>query len=534
MSLRNLILSLAYICVGVAIGVMAMQPAWFDWLYGNLHYLLAAIILGAMVLALTGALAYLVLKWWIKRKLDIEGDLTGEQVVIGLADKLTNRDAIDSPTAQERVNSLMVNLGLYYVRSVAIQRYFLVIGGTFTALIGMATVFLLYEQNKKLDVQTEQIKLQSQANAVASLLMEGTRRAALSAEQTALFADIRAEAKAIRENDGGKVIRKCEVSPLEELPRHLRSCWREVELPEKRRIELVHVSEDLLQRIRAYSLRATPYPIATKRANRTDEIDVKKPLDEQFTFPELSPERGQLLQTLVLNRVDVYGIVFEDADLNSLDLSRAYLSGAKLRGAKLSAADLRWANLSWADVSVADISRAKLDGARLFEANIAGASLVGASLENANLSGAILFRTDLSEARLYRADLSDARLNWTNLRKASLISSNLTDALLFNADLSEAKFIGAGLRRANLENIMGLPNINDGRKQALDVWLRSLLDLSIGLNDAKLPKGLTVSCSSQTEVGILGDFCMDKYGWTITYVDQPEFAPKAGGAPTGN
>lgn len=187
-----------------------MQRSWLDWLYAHLHYLLAAIILGAIALALLGALAYLALKWWIRHKLGIQGDLTGEQVVIGLADKLTNRDDMNSPTAQDRMHSLMVNLGLYYVRSVAMQRYFLVIGGTFTALIGIATVFLLNEQNKKLDVQTEQIRLQSQANTVASLLMEGTRRAALSAEQTALFADIRAEATAMRENNDSKANRACE------------------------------------------------------------------------------------------------------------------------------------------------------------------------------------------------------------------------------------------------------------------------------------------------------------------------------------
>jgi hypothetical protein len=289
MNLRILLSSVACVLAGVAIGITAMQRSWLDWLYAHLHYVLAAVILVSIALALLGALAYLVLKWWIKRKLDIEGDLTGEQVVIGLADKLTNRDDLDSPTAQDRVHSLMVNLGLYYVRSVAMQRYFLVIGGTFTALIGMATVFLLNEQNKKLDVQTEQIRLQSQANTVASLLMEGTRRAALSAEQTALFADIRAEAIALRANDEGKASRTCEKvnenAPIftRVFSTEFRSCWREVELPIGRKIELVHLSDELIQRVTP----CEPPPIRSrlKRRKRPSQSTSTRNLKNSSNFP---------------------------------------------------------------------------------------------------------------------------------------------------------------------------------------------------------------------------------------------------------
>jgi hypothetical protein len=190
MNLRPFLFAFACICVGLALGIAAMQQAWFDWVYDHLPMLLAGLVLITLVLGLAGVLGYFILIWWIKHKLNIKGELTGEQVVVGLADRLTNRESIESPDAQERIHSLMVNLGLYYVRSVAMQRYFLIIGGVFTTLIGMATVFLLYEQNKKLDIQTRQIEIQSQANTVASLLMEGTRRAALASEQTELLSDI--------------------------------------------------------------------------------------------------------------------------------------------------------------------------------------------------------------------------------------------------------------------------------------------------------------------------------------------------------
>lgn len=475
MNFRVWLSSVACVLAGVAIGITAMQRSWLDWLYAHLHYLLAAIILGAIALALLGALAYLALKWWIRHKLDIQGDLTGEQVVIGLADKLTNRDDMNSPTAQDRMHSLMVNLGLYYVRSVAMQRYFLVIGGTFTALIGMATVFLLNEQNKKLDVQTEQIRLQSQANTVASLLMEGTRRAALSAEQTALFADIRAEATAMRENNDSKANRACEkVNENAHLfnrafSTQFRSCWREVELPFGRKIELAHLSNDLIQRVRAYALRATPYPIAMRKAEKTEPINLNKKLDEQFEFPELSSERGQLLQTLTINRIDVGAIRFASADLKGIDLSQTYLRGVNLG-----------------------------------EANLRGADLGGADLSGADLSGA-----DLTRANLRRADLDGVQLSGANLHLADLTWTKLSD-------------------------IRGLPRTNEGRRQALDNWLHLLLASARGLDRTHLPKGFAASCSSKMTGPIFGRACNAEGGWTITYVDQPEFAPKVDGRPAKN
>ncbi len=508
MNFRVLVLILACIGIGIAIGMVAMQREWLDWIVEHLPFLLAVIILSAFVLALAGWLAYLILRWWIRHKLGIKGDLNGEEIVVGLADKLTNRNELQAPDVQDRLHSLVVNLGLYYVRSVAMQRYFLLIGGTFTVLIGMATVFLLYEQNRKLDIQTEQIRIQSQANTVASLLMEGTRRAALSAEQTALFADIRTEAAAIRMDDAGKAERKCPDSERA-------YCWREVELPDKTKIELVHLSDDLFQRVRAYALRASPYPIANRKPGSTDRIDITKPLEGQFYFPELSPERGQLLQTLALNKVDVEGITFHGADLKSLDLSRA---------------DLREANLR----------EANLAEANLFGANLIGANLTGAILTGANLTEATLFRADLREANLEGADLRVAYLSEADLSEADLTKANFTGADLTKADLTLASFTGvvlveADLTGANLIEASFLPLTNDGRREALDIWRDELPVLSRGLDKANLPKGFTASCTVPVEVdesGIRGNSCPAEGGWTITYNDQPEFAPQPGEAAT--
>jgi uncharacterized protein YjbI with pentapeptide repeats len=282
----------------------------------------------------------------------------------------------------------------------------------------------------------------------------------------------------------------------------------------------VHLSDDLLQRVRAYALRTTPYPIATKTTSK--DIDIKTPLDEQFEFPELSHERGQLLQALVLNKIDPNTITFRRASLEGLDLSRAYM--ASIRGFPF---DLKEANLARADLFLANLTGAELigaelTGAKLFGANLSEAKLFRADFTEANLTGAILKQADLTEANLDGADLTMADLTGANFNRASLTGAQLKGAIL-----TGASFTDANLSRANLEYILGQLKTNDGRTIPQDAWLRSHMYLSKGLDKANLPKGIKVSCSVPVTVDVLfGNSCSAVSGWTITYEDQPRFEDK--------
>ena len=148
-----------------------------------------------------------------------------------------------------------------------------------------------------------------------------------------------------------------------------------------------------------------------------------------------SPERGQLLQALILMHID--SRAFARIKRNTL------FSGADLRGSNLKGVDL---------------SGIHLRGANLQDADLSGANLTGAELGEAKLWGACLNQANLSHADLQRADLRWAQLNEATLPSANLNGANLTNAQLSKADLHEATFQwaqvgGALFHEANLTGV---------------------------------------------------------------------------------
>jgi len=90
-----------------------------------------------------------------------------------------------------------------------------------------------------------------------------------------------------------------------------------------------------------------------------------------------------------------------DPDMqNRLDLFMLHLEGANLRDATLRGANLRRARLSGTVLTGADLIGATLSGANLFGAILHDAALRGADLSDANLSFATLSRATLTRATL--------------------------------------------------------------------------------------------------------------------------------------
>ncbi len=160
---------------------------------------------------------------------------------------------------------------------------------------------------------------------------------------------------------------------------------------------------------------------------------------------EISPERGQLLLSIVASQIDNSSVrrIFQAADFTYSDLQGAVLSGeylseidltaSNLSGAVLDETDLSRANLSLADLSEAVFTRAKLRGARLRQTILQNAHFESADLREANcyaalmrgakLNGADLQKTHFSQADLVHADLSGALLHQTSLQGALLDST---------------------------------------------------------------------------------------------------------------
>ena len=144
---------------------------------------------------------------------------------------------------------------------------------------------------------------------------------------------------------------------------------------------------------------------------------------------ELSPERGQLLISLINSQIDNRSLsrIFQFADF-----SAAELSGAVLSREYLGRINLREANLSGADLSACDLNQADLNKADLGGAILADANLQKANLSDTDLREAVLGNTDLRGATLYGADLRDIDLSALDLRgtyieKAKLDSASVPD-----------------------------------------------------------------------------------------------------------
>jgi len=198
-----------------------------------------------------------------------------------------------------------------------------------------------------------------------------------------------------------------------------------------------------------------------------------------------SPERGQLLQALVLLNIDsgsfaqikgktgFAGADLRGADLKGLDLSginlkeanlkNADLSGSNLKGANLGAANLWGANLNQANLSNTDLKRADLSWAQLNEASLILANLNGAKLTNAQLR-----KADLTGASFQWAQSGGALFNEANLTNVNFTGSNLTKVNLSQADLS-----GADLRKINLSEAV-LVGVRLEKALADEKWLEKL------------------------------------------------------------
>ncbi len=138
-------------------------------------------------------------------------------------------------------------------------------------------------------------------------------------------------------------------------------------------------------------------------------------------------------------------LVLDGVDLGGVILSGSRLSGASLRGAILDNALLVGADLRGADLAGASLRSAHLSGADLTRADLSFCDLRGASLLTAELTCAVATGADMREALLHSATLSGAMLRGADLRWARLNGSRL-----LNTDLRGARFGGARLTLADL------------------------------------------------------------------------------------
>ena len=268
--------------------------------------------------------------------------------------------------------------------------------------LALIPIWLLWQQNKKIDLQNDRINIQNN-------LLEADRRSSLIVMMSNILDRVDDE------------IQNKQLE-FEELNTH----------PDSMQFPL---SKPLINRIVALSRAFQPY---------------QKLQGDTLSHKLISPERGQLFISLMENQLDSftqntivqkgnfdYAIIGEinlnhanlhGANLHETDLRGAILHDAILRGADLRGANLEVANLEGADLSGADFIKVNFGGADLDGAHLNGTHLDGAHFDYADLSGADLSGAFLGLAELPMADLSGADLSGTDLRRAYLRGTNLSRA----------------------------------------------------------------------------------------------------------
>ncbi|MDQ8184081.1 pentapeptide repeat-containing protein [Pelagicoccus sp. SDUM812002] len=293
----------------------------------------------------------------------------------------------------------------------------MVTGGiAITAIIGLVIAWqandLLAHQNDTLDAekvlletQNERLAIQNQLLSDQNVLAESARRSSLVFELTSILDEIDEELDAANIQVDAVVTRN--------LGQDAGSGELEGKRPRRRDEEhppLYRLSDRLTGRIVALSRSLRPYRFLGD--------------DGKLLLSPLSPERGQLLISLVDSGIDMEeinhsAVTFVQSDLRSANLSQYDFTHITLEGS----------NLSEANLGAAVFHYARMDGAVLDGAKLGSSKLNWSSWKNASFAGAKLQGADLEEIDLENADLSGADLgyieNWQSIR--SLKGTRITD-----------------------------------------------------------------------------------------------------------
>ena len=308
----------------------------------------------------------------------------------------TNSWKREFPAAKENFNALFTKIFAWYSWMNFRRWILLVFQMLFVGFGGLLGTMLLYNQNKLLTQQNLLLQSQNYRLDQQTYLQEADRRSSL----IFLMGNL-----------------------LDAMDRELKS---DVGQPGVR-----DLSPQIIGRVVALSKSLRPY-----RYLESDSLVAR----------ELSPERGQLLLSIVNSEIDNSSLhrIFRFSDFSFADLKGAVLSGEYLSGINLSRADLANATLD-----ETDLSRADLSGADLSESVLARANLREARFRQSNLTNAYFESADLRQANFYEA----------NMRHSNLAGAKLQQAHFTKADLSKANFFGAtvlrtGFDQAILDSVM--------------------------------------------------------------------------------
>ncbi|WP_371168810.1 pentapeptide repeat-containing protein [Aliiroseovarius sp. 2305UL8-7] len=361
-----------------------------------------------------------------------DDELSEDQTAASLVDLFNPKSTFAEKTRLEVLRKVSVSLIGWLLKKEAARLYFGFSAAVLGGMIGVATVMLLAEQNRKLERQNERILLQTDANIAQTILLEGVRRASANEEFLELLSEINSAAS----------------SELEECTSHRNAyddaardqpCWMNDGIRGDQR-RYVFLTPELNARIDQFARRSEPYMVALPQS-RTIDFDL--PLRGQFRFVFLSPERGQLFEALIQNDVRIRSGDYSFAQLDGSDLSGAYVTGANLSSASLIEAQLHRAIFASVDFSLADLTGAYVGEAYVHDSSFAGGLLTEANFHGSTIGlgrfkGADMRRVNFSYSDIGESDFAEAQLDDASFSGVHFLLTDFSDASVEATDWSDA------------------------------------------------------------------------------------------------
>ncbi|MEO1259123.1 MAG: pentapeptide repeat-containing protein [Bacteroidota bacterium] len=280
--------------------------------------------------------------------------------------------------SKEAISDVLVSLVMRLTR---LGAFAILVAAAPLLIMGLQT-FILNRQNHKLTEQNELLARQNQRLDQQINLEEGSRRSSLVFFMSNILDRMEDE---LRNNRTRKL------------------------------------SDELIGRIVSLSQALRPY-----RYLENDEL----------TERQLSPERGQLLFSLINSNLHeaTYDKIYERANFNYADLQEANFSGGYMKAAKLANSYFYKANFNEANLEGADLSYAYL-----VEATFTYTKMDRADLSYTNLRKSVMEDISMQNGNLEMADLREIYLEG-DFRGCWLEGIIIQKATLANVDLRGCRF----------------------------------------------------------------------------------------------
>lgn len=320
------------------------------------------------------------------------------------------KHGLDNSDERKR-NAVWLALISYFLR----QRTITIIISAVSGLGFLVTTYILLNQNRLMEQQNELIAKQNKRLDQQTYLQEAERRSSLVFQLGNILDAIDREVK----SDVGTN-------------------------------EIRDISSELIGRIISLSGLLRPY----------------RYLENDSLIQEaLSPERGQLLVSLLNSEIDINTLrkIYTSANFSYADMKNSRLTHFDLNQARLMSSDFRGAYVLSTSFSNGKLMNCKFDRASLTQTNFDGATLSNSSLIECDLSYSSFAKADLENVNLTRANLSGTVFYETNLKNAILDSVIVHDRELLS-DLQEGPG-GETLKRYRQAEI----RTEDGKR--IDHWI---------------------------------------------------------------